>query len=68
MNKKTFVVAVVFLCATLGWFVSLLWLNGSVFDIVISLLFILASAGMVYSEYGKKKRVHISDVKRNKIP
>lgn len=74
MNKKTFALALVFLCATLGWLgVSLYWrftrpacVCG--FDLLIAVFFVLASAGMTVHEFRKKKRIHLDEANRHQIP
>lgn len=74
MNKKTFTLAVIFLVLTI------LWLGANVywritrsncvnaFDFVVGVLFVLAAAGMVWNEFHKKKRRHLHEVNRHKIP
>lgn len=74
MNKKAFTVAVIFLCATLGWFgVTIYWLLTvpscvNTIDLVVAVLFVLAGIGMVYNEFNKKKRRHLDEVDKYKIP
>lgn len=74
MNKKTFTLAVIFLCVTLVWLgVNIYWVltrNCCVhaFDVAIAVLFVLAGAGMVYNEFKKKKRRHLHEVNKYKIP
>lgn len=74
MNKKTFTLAVIFLCVALVWLgVNIYWIREQVhcvgtFDLIISVLFVLAGAGMVYNECQKKKRQHLEQVNKNKIP
>lgn len=74
MNKKTFSLATLFLLATLVWLgVNIYWLwtdncSGSVFDLIIALLFVVAASGMVYNETNKKKRRHLADVDKRQIP
>lgn len=72
MNKKTLCVALLFLCATLVWLgVNIYWaFTGpyAIFDIVIALIFVLAGAGMVWNEFGKKKRKHLAEVNKHQIP
>ena len=72
MNKKTFTVATIFLCVTLVWLgVNIYWLLNrlnTLFDLVIAVLFVLAGVGMVYNECHKKKRRHLDEVNRYKIP
>lgn len=73
-NKKTFTLAVVFLVLALVWLgTNIYWYVSrsncaSVLDFIIGFLFVLAGAGMVYNEFNKKKRRHIDDVNRHKIP
>lgn len=74
MNKKTFTLALVFLCLTLLWFgLNVYWLIAggycvSKFDLFIAVLFVLAGVGMVCNEFKKKKRRHLDDVNKHKIP
>lgn len=74
MNKKTFTLAVIFLCVTLVWLgVTIYWAFRNrdcvcVFDVVIAVLFVLAAAGMVYNERNKKKRRHLEEINKYKIP
>ncbi len=74
MNKKTFALACIFLCATIAWFgLNLYWrfyaghcVSG--FDLVVSLLCVLAGGAMVRHEFRKKKRRHLHEVNRHQIP
>lgn len=74
MNKKTFVVALLFLCLTMLWLgLNVFWLLThtkcvSCFDLFIGTVFVAAAAGMVYNELKKRKRRHLQDVVKNKIP
>lgn len=74
MNRKTFCVAVIFLCLTLVWFgLNVYWLithakSVHLFDLLVGLLFVAAGAGMVYHEFNKKKRRHLADVDKSHIP
>ena len=72
MNKKTFTVATIFLCVTLVWLgVNIYWTlskQNTLFDLVIAVLFVLAGVGMVYNEFHKKRRKHLDEVNRYKIP
>lgn len=74
MNKKTFTLAVIFLCVTIVWLgLNVYWfLTRSncvhVFDLLIGVLFVLAGVGMVHNEFSKKKRKHLDEVNRYKIP
>lgn len=74
MNRKTFTLAVIFLIVTLVWLgLIVFWLltrRGSVhvFDLVVALLFVLAALGMVYNESNKKKRRHLAEINKYKIP
>lgn len=72
MNKKTFTLAFLFFCVTLAWLgANIYWAwyrKNSVIDLVIALLFVAASAGMVYNECKKKKCKHIEDVNKHQIP
>lgn len=72
MNKKTFSVAALFLCATLVWLgVNIFWAmsgRSSVFDLAIAVLFVVAGVGMVYNECKKKRCKHLTEVNKNKIP
>ena len=67
MNKKTFTVALIFLCATLVWLaVNLVWFmqDGKWSEIVVPVLLAAAGVYMVYSEYHKRKRRHVEEVKK----
>ncbi|MDE6445283.1 MAG: hypothetical protein K2L06_00250 [Alistipes sp.] len=74
MNKKTFALALLFFCATLGWLgVSLYWrftrpacISG--FDLLIAVCFALAGAGMTVHEFRKKKRIHLDEANKHQIP
>ena len=72
MNKKTFTLAVIFLVVTLGWLgVNIYWAltrQNNLFDLVVALLFVAAGVGMVYNEVNKKKRKHLDEVNKYKIP
>lgn len=74
MNKKTFTLALLFFCATLVWLgISIRWAFTcshcvTWFDLLIALLFALAGGGMTIHEFRKKKRKHLEEVNRNKIP
>lgn len=72
MNKKTFTIAMIFLCVTLVWLgVNIYWMlskQNTLFDLVIAVLFVLAGVCMVYNEFHKKKRRHLDEVNRYKIP
>ena len=67
MNKKTFTVALIFLCATLVWLaVNLVWFmqDGKWTEIVVPVLLVAAGVYMVYSEYHKRKRRHVEQFKK----
>ena len=67
MNKKTFTVALLFLCATLVWLaVNLVWFmqDGKWSEIFVPVLLVAAGVYMVYSEYHKRKRRHVEEVKK----
>lgn len=74
MNKKTFVLALLFFCATLGWLgVSLYWFFTRPayvcgFDLLVALAFVLAGAGMTVHEFRKKKRTHLDEANKHQIP
>ena len=74
MNKKTFTLAVVFLCLTLLWVGrNVYWLIAggycvTKFDLVVAVLFVLAGSGKDNNECKKKKRRHLDEVNRHKIP
>lgn len=72
MNKKTFVVAVIFLIGTITWLgVNIYWdITGKlgIFDTVIAAFFVVFAAAMVYNESCKKKRKHLIEVNKHKIP
>ena len=74
MNKKTFTLALVFFCATVVWLrVNIYWLVARpacvcLLDLLIAFLFVLAGAGMTWSEYKKKRRRHLDEVNPHKLP
>lgn len=74
MNKKTFTLAVIFLVLTLAWLgLNVYWkVTHSncvhAFDFIIGIMFVAAAAGMVYNEFHKKKRRHLDEVDKHKIP
>ncbi|WP_418992104.1 hypothetical protein [Alistipes sp.] len=74
MNKKTFTLALLFLLLALAWFgVSIYWAVTrancvGTFDLVVGAIFVAAGAAMVYNEFCKKKRKHLDEVNRYKIP
>ena len=72
MNKKTFTLALLFLCVTLVWLgVNLYWDyvgRVDVYNTFIALLFVVFAAAMVRNEYHKKRRRHLDEVNRNQIP
>ena len=72
MNKKTFTVAVIFMIVTLVWLgVNIFWAlsnSNCIFDLVVAVLFVLAGVGMVYNACHKRKRKHLDEVNKYKIP
>lgn len=72
MNKKTFTLALLFLIVTLCWLgVNIYWVftgNPHIFDIFLAVLFVLFASGMVHNEFNKKKRRHLDEVNKYKIP
>ena len=74
MNKKTFILALTFFCATLVWLgVNIRWFitcRGCVsrFDLLVALLFAAAGAGITLHEFRKKKRTHLEDADKHQIP
>ena len=72
MNKKTFTLALLFLCLTLVWFgVNVYWditRHLDVYNTVLSLLFVVFGAAMTWNEVKKKKRRHVEEVDKTKIP
>ncbi len=72
MNKKTFTLALLFLCLTLVWFgINVYWditRHLDVYNTLLSLLFVIFGAAMTWNEAKKKKRRHIEEVDRTKIP
>lgn len=74
MNKKTFTLALSFLCLTLAWLgVTLYWFFTrraciGWFDLLIAMLFVAAAAGMTVHEFRKKKRIHLDEVNKHQIP
>lgn len=73
-NKKTFTLAVAFLLLTLVWLgLNIYWKFTHsncvhAFDFIIGILFVAAASGMVYNELHKKRRRHIDEVNKHKIP
>ena len=72
MNKKTFTLALLFLCLTLVWFgINVYWditRHLDVYNTLLSLLFVIFGSAMTWNEAKKKKRRHIEEVDRTKIP
>ena len=71
MNKKTFTLAVIFLCVSVALLVAeIFWFyrNCTVYDWIISVFLVVAGAWMVWNELHKKKRRHLADVNKNEIP
>ena len=72
MNKKTFTLALLFLCLTLVWFgINVYWditRHLDVYNTLLSLLFVIFGAAMTWNEAKKKKLRHIEEVDRTKIP
>lgn len=72
MNKKTFTLALLFLCLTLVWLgINIYWditRHLDVYNTLLSLLFVIFGAAMTWNEAKKKKRRHIEEVDRTKIP
>ncbi len=71
MNKKTFALAVVFLCVAVALLaVNLFWFRDSctAWDWVITVFLVIAGVLMVGNEMHKKRRRHLADVNRNEIP
>ena len=74
INTKTFTLAVLFLILALVWLgTNIYWRVThsncvSATDFVIGILFVLAGVGMVYNEFNKKKRRHLDEVNKHKIP
>ncbi len=74
MNRKTFALAVSFLCLTLCGFIACIYGfatgTGCVggFDLTIALVCLVAAACMVVHEGRKKKRKHLADVNKHQIP
>lgn len=67
MNKKTFTVALIFLCLTIAWLViNVIWFmhDRKWSEIVVPVLLVAAAIYMVYSEFHKRKRRHIEEVKK----
>ncbi|MDE5708349.1 MAG: hypothetical protein K2L09_06510 [Alistipes sp.] len=74
MNKKTFILALLFLCITIVWLgFSVYWrivrpACVSLFDLLIAVVFVAVAAGMTVHEFRKKKRVHLEDANKYQIP
>ncbi len=67
MNKKSFLVAVLFLLLTLALFGFAIYCSVkhlthiTLFDYLLAVVFVAAGVGMVYNEYKKKRRRHIEE-------
>ncbi|MEG0808407.1 MAG: hypothetical protein RR410_08660 [Alistipes sp.] len=72
MNKKTFSLAGLFLGVTLAWLgLNIYWAwhrQNCVLDLLIALVFVVAAAAMVYNEFKKKRRKHLDEINKHKIP
>ena len=74
MNKKTFTLALAFLVLTLVWLGTNIYWKFThancvhAFDFIVGILFVAPAAGMVYNEFHKKKRKHLDEVDKYKIP
>ena len=71
MNKKTFTLAVIFLCVAVGLLVAYIFWFGdscSIWDWTVTVFLVIAGVLMVWNEMHKKRRLHRSDVNRNEIP
>ena len=72
MNKKTFTLAVLFFCVTLVWFgVNVYWdcvRRVDVYNTLLSLLFVVFGAAMVWNEAKKKRRRHVAAADKYRIP
>ncbi len=72
MNKKAFVVALIFLFVTLVWLgINIYWTifsQNCIADLLFAILFVLAGLGMVWNESHKKKRRHLDEINKHKIP
>lgn len=68
MNKKTFLVALMFLLVTLLWLAfELYWFFTNHLpkkELALPVLFVIAALVMVWREFHRKKRKHVEDVKR----
>lgn len=67
MNKKSFLVALLFLLLTLALFGFAIYCSVkrvthiTLFDYLLAIVFVAAGVGMVYNEYKKKRRRHIEE-------
>lgn len=74
MNKKTFLLALLFFLATLAGlgFAVYKRLTHPIyvgwFDLTISVLFVVASGAMTVHEFRKKKRIHLDEADKHQIP
>lgn len=71
MNKKTFTLAVIFLCVAIGLLVAnIFWFcdTCTTWDWTISVFLVIAGVLMVWNEKHKKRRLHRADVDKNQIP
>lgn len=74
MNKKTFILALLFFCVTVVWLgANIYWrivrpACVSAFDLLVAVVFVALAAGMAVHEFRKKKRVHLEDVNKYQIP
>lgn len=71
MNKKTFSLAVIFLCVAVALLLAdFLWFyeKCTAYDWIIAAFLVIAGIWMVWNELHKKKRPHLTEVDKNKIP
>ncbi len=71
MNKKTFTLAVIFLCVAVALLVAdIFWFyhKCTAYDWIIAVFLVIAGVWMVWNELHKKKRRHLADVNKHEIP
>lgn len=67
VNKKTAIVALIFMLATIMWLsINIVWFlhDRHPGKLVIPVAFVVAGVWVFYNEFHKKKRKHVEDVKK----
>lgn len=72
MNKKTFILSAVFFIVALAWLgINIYWVatgRNVWVRLLVPVVAVGAGFAMVYNECKKKRRRHLCDVDKNKIP